>query len=382
MLRRPDDDLEDLRRCVGDVDAFAAEYWGRAPLLRRAAGSFDDLLDVDAVEQILVTAARRPTFRLVRDGMTLPPEQYTKTMRLGGGTVTDAADLGRMAEHVAAGATLVVQGLQRTWLPLARLCRGLERATSHPVQANAYLTPAGAAGLARHRDTHDVLVLQVAGTKGWDIEGLGDIELAVGDVVYLPMGTAHSARSQTGASLHITIGFLRVRYRHVVQRALDSSDALRTVLDDPLPLGYGRPGQQGPLEDGLKHAFTATAHHLAGIDLAGLAADEARRAQRRRAPLWDGHLRSVLAAPDIDDVTRLRRRADNHAVLRDAADGRVILELVDRTLGLPAFTRPALEAIIAHEELAVADLVGLDDEGSRAVLARRLVREGLLEIVA
>ena len=34
-----------LEQCVGDVDAFAADHWGRAPLLRRGAGDFRDLLD-------------------------------------------------------------------------------------------------------------------------------------------------------------------------------------------------------------------------------------------------------------------------------------------------------------------------------------------------
>ena len=37
----------------------------------------------------------------------------------------------------------------------------------HPVQANAYATPAGAQGFAVHHDTHDVFVLQVAGEKRW-----------------------------------------------------------------------------------------------------------------------------------------------------------------------------------------------------------------------
>jgi hypothetical protein len=40
-----------------------------------------------------------------------------------------------------------------------------------------------------------------------------------------------------------------------------------------------------------------------------------------------------------------------------------------------------MEAILASEQLAVADLAGLLDPPSRLVLIRRLVREGLLESV-
>ena len=37
------------------------------------------------------------------------------------------------------------------------------------VQANAYSTPRGSQGFAVHHDTHDVLVLQVAGEKRWQL---------------------------------------------------------------------------------------------------------------------------------------------------------------------------------------------------------------------
>ena len=372
-----DADLRALARCVGDVDAFAADHWGRRPMLRPAAGAFDDLLSVEAIEQLLVATARRPTFRLVRDGETLPAASYTTTVRLGGATLDDAADVGRIAALVDEGATLVLQGLQRTWLPLAQFCRSLERATSHAVQANAYLTPAGAAGLGRHRDTHDVLVLQLVGAKRWDIDGLGDLTLAAGDVLYLPTGTGHAAAAQETLSLHLTIGLLRDTYAAAVRRLVDELD-----LDRPLPLGYAHPDRVDAFAADLADVLASTAKHLADADPGAVAEREARRSRRRRRPLWTGHLQSVLRLGDVDDRTRLRRRVDNAARLVDepADDGRLVLELADRRLRLPQHTKRALVALLGNDEVAVGDLPGLDHDG-RAVLARRLVREGLLEIV-
>ena len=92
-----DPDVAALARCVGDVDAFARDHWGRRPLLRRDAGRFDDLLDVEAVEELLLTAARRPEFRLVREGATLPSGEVSVSARVGGRTVDDVADVGRIA---------------------------------------------------------------------------------------------------------------------------------------------------------------------------------------------------------------------------------------------------------------------------------------------
>lgn len=346
-------------------------------MLRRADGEFTDLLDLAAVEEVLGSAARRPEFRLVRDGTTLPVDRITTTLRLGGRSVSEVAEPGRVGEALADGATLVLQSLQRTWPPLTRFCRQLERTTSHPVQANAYLTPPGAAGLGEHADEHDVLVLQVEGTKAWNVAGLGDLDLAPGDVLYLPGGTRHSASSQAAASLHLTIGLLVVTPRQVLQRVLADLDD--GDLDRPLPLGYSSPDQADALEARLADALATAATALGAADVGALSAAEARRAERRRKPHWTGQLRSVLAAYDLDDRTRLRRRRDNPARIaaEPAADGRLVLDLVDRRLLLPPITRSALEAVLAAETLTVGELVGID-EPSRQVLARRLVREGLL----
>ncbi len=48
-------------------------------------------------------------------------------------------------------------------------------------------------------------------------------------------------------------------------------------------------------------------------------------------------------------------------------------------LRLPAHTRAAIDVVVACDELDVADLVPLDEE-SRRVLARRLIREGIVYI--
>lgn len=377
-----DADLALLTRCVGDVDRFAAEHWGRRSLLRPSGTGFTDLLNLEDVEHLLLATARRPAFRLVQDGVTLPPKRSTAPVRVGGARLDDVADLGRIAAAVDEGATLVLQGLQRTSLPLARFCRALERATSHPVQANAYLTPAGASGLARHADDHDVLVLQVVGNKAWKVDDLGAVQTVAGTVLYIPAGTPHAAEAQRTASLHLTIGLLRVTHAQVLRRALDAVAGLLD-LGRPLPLGYARPERAHELADDLQRTLTDVAGALRGpaaaVDPSALAGAEQERARTRRQPLALGQLRSILELGDLDGSTVVGRRLDHPARIapEPAADGRVVLELLDRRLLLPLAMRPALEQLLREPELAVGALVGLD-KGSQVVLARRLIREGLL----
>lgn len=372
-----DADLSLLTRLVGDVDRFAAKHWGQRSLLRASGTGFEDLLSVATIEELLVTSARRPTFRLVQNGSTLPPDRSTRTVRLGGQPLDDVADLGRIAVAVDDGATLVLQSLQRTSLHLAEVCHSLERATSHPVQANAYLTPAGATGLARHHDDHDVLVLQVVGTKAWEVEDLGPVRTQAGDVLYIPAGVPHEASAQHGPSLHLTLGLLRITHAQVVRRALHAAEG----LDRPLPLGYARPERAREVAEHIRSALAAATAVLEDAEVVALADREIERARSRRAPVPLGQLRSVLALDGLDATSMVARRMDQLASVHDHGrpDRRITLQLHDRRVQLPAVAAPALDQLLTASAVQIGALRGLD-AASQIVLATRLIREGLLVV--
>jgi hypothetical protein len=111
---------------------------------------------------------REPFFRLVSGGKGVPGA--TRAANAGGRRLTDVADSDRVREAHLSGATLVLNALHRTHPPLVRFCAELAGELGHPTQCNAYVTPGGGAqGFAYHHDTHDVLVLQVAGRKHWRV---------------------------------------------------------------------------------------------------------------------------------------------------------------------------------------------------------------------
>jgi bifunctional lysine-specific demethylase and histidyl-hydroxylase NO66 len=361
-----------LARCVGDVEAFAARHWGRTPAHWRDRGDFGDLLDVAVIEQLLTDLGRRPTFRLVRDGAPLPPAAYTLRTRVGGADIDDVADVDRILDHVAGGATVVAQGLQRHWPPLARFCLDVEATLGHAVQANADLSPPGAAALARHVDGHDVLVLQVAGSKAWEITGLGDVTLAPGDVAYLPAGTSHSARTAAAMSLHITLGLLTTTYRDVLRRLLDGVEDAE--LDRPLPVGFAAPGARAELVAGVGERLQAVARSLSEVDAEAVADREAARRLRRARRRWLGRL-AVAVDPDaVDDTVVVQARRPIVVAVEGAT---AVVDVPDRRLRLPAGTAPALRALAEGHAVRVGDLPGLDAD-DRRVLVRRLVREGVI----
>lgn len=311
----------------------------------------------------------------MKAGAKIPVAEYTKRLRVGGAEIDDVADLDRILDLVAGGATMVMQGLQRTWPPLVSFCRDLERTASHPVQANAYLSPPNAAGLSPHADRHDVIVLQVAGSKFWNVDGLGDLKLGADDAVYFPAGTSHSAWTTEGYSLHLTIGILSTTKRQVLHRIIDRLDA---DFDAPLPLGYANLGRADELIAVLADTIAATAGRLAKVSPDDEASRQIRR-QRLRVRDAGGRL-SIVVDPDaMHDGIQLRRRQGAVMALTRDDDGRPVVELADRRLRFPDLAADALAVVESHDSFAVQDLAGLD-VSSRAVLARRLVREGLLEV--
>ena len=359
-----------------DVEQFLAEHWERQPLVvpRREEGRFDDLLSTRDVERLLTeTGLRTPAFRLVKAGETVAG--YTTDLSWRPSPFTGVADVRRVLAEFERGATIVLQGLHHLWLPLARYCRHLEAFLGHPVQANAYYTPAGSQGLPVHHDTHEVISLQVAGSKRWLVyepvlelplknqryrsalgepgEPVLDVTLAAGDTLYLPRGWLHQALTSDTDSLHITVGVNVRRWIDEARAELDGAEA--------------------------ELAFRRTIDAGAPPSLPELDADAVRaRARRRfvagRRPILDGQLSELraLAALTVDD--ELERR---DTVIADL-DG-TTLAFEGRTLRFPARVRPELEFLVGTERpFRAADLPGELDDAGRLVLVRRLVREGFL----
>ena len=391
-----------LARCVGDRRRFLAEHWSRAPLHRPASGNgaaFADLLSVDDVDRIISSLPRTPAFRLVRDGRPLDPARYTRPTMVGGRLVPGVADAGLVWEEFSAGATIVLQALHRSWPALGAFCRDLELDLTHPVQANAYVTPPAAKGLAVHHDTHDVFVLQVAGTKQWTVHppvvelplrsqpwsaALGppaDPVLAVGmrpgDSMYIPRGFPHAAQAQDGVSVHVTIGVLTWTGEDVVR------EVLRRVADDvivrqPLPVGFA--ADEDALTAAVADGVAELRDWLGTVDARAVARTMTRRFWSSRPAVLGGHLQQLGRLAELDDDTVVRRRpaAVCHLVL---AGAELEVVLADRVLRMPAVLEAPVRRLASDEAVAVVDLRRWLDTGSRHVLVRRLVREGLLEIV-
>ena len=144
--------------------------------------------------------------------------------------VDGSLDLAAIRKDFAEGYTIVLDGVEQYVRPVGTLARSLEVELHFPIQVNTYVTPPGQTGLAPHYDDHDVLILQIEGSKIWhlyvgadmppreiqrdkdkaiDVDGLPpptDVRLEAGDVLYVPRGRIHAAETAADQSIHLTVG--------------------------------------------------------------------------------------------------------------------------------------------------------------------------------
>jgi ribosomal protein L16 Arg81 hydroxylase len=131
---------------------------------------------------------------------------------------------GPLVRHLVEGTTFICFGVDDHAPELAAWSEQLERATGRRSGWNAYLSHGASEGFGAHWDDHDVLVVQVVGTKRWELhepvepapvrgrspEEVGGarpwatVDLEPGDVLALPRGWGHRVLGTSTWSVHLT----------------------------------------------------------------------------------------------------------------------------------------------------------------------------------
>lgn len=196
----------------------------------------------------LVMRRSMPAHRLqcLVDGEFLHPRRYLATATARTGEMP-MADMQRLGALLKSGCTMVVDQLNAYDPTLEIACRALQWWAHELVQVNAFLTTGEASGFRLHWDDHDVVIVQLAGEKSWEVRGLSrpvpmyrdgapNLEppdeivwtgtLRAGEVMHIPRGYWHQATRQErgdGYSLHVTFGLTKRTGAHWLSWLADQS---------------------------------------------------------------------------------------------------------------------------------------------------------------
>lgn len=373
-------------------DDFLARHFEQERLLvqRNRPDYFASLLTLDDVDRIITTLeASDEDISVVSAERQIKYSEYVHA--------DDSIDVDRLYRLHDAGATLILNHLHRRHTPLAELCAALELEFSAPFQTNIYLTPAAAQGFKPHFDTHDVFVLQVAGSKRWQLygtpleralKGHGDearqddpgpvreeIELRAGDTLYIPRGLVHDAKSTDERSLHITVGMKAWTWFDLMLEAVEDLASRDRAMRAALPPGFAKAGfDRGE----ARKTFAGLASRLAReVDPDVLLDRFADRFIDGRRPFLRGQMKALERAQGLTPESTVGCRP--YLACRVVEDGdSVTVRFHGNGITLPGFAAPALRYALETPRFRIADMPGDLDDAGKVVLARRLIREGLL----
>jgi len=379
------------------VGQFLERYWERSYLHieGRSPGYYQSLLTTTDIEQIVCNPdARFPAIQMARGGKYFPPEAYTRDVKFGSEVFTGVPDLQRISIEYRNGASVVLPALHRSWKPLRNLCATLEAQIDHVPHANAYITPGNAAGFTPHYDVHEVLVLQIAGSKRWSLypapirlpyrsepftphgysvpTPLAHIDLNPGDLLYLPRGQVHSAVTSESYSAHVTIGITVYTWADLAS-GLSADAAADETLRQALPAGFAT---RAELRGLLRQRLAALSGHRTGIDHDELIDRFLQRVRSGRSVPAQGFRIDVVA---IDANSPLQAPAPHcYRISMDA--GATILEFNSKRHILPGGTASTLRAMSERDVFRTADLPGEMSIEARLGLSRYLLEVGFLSV--
>ena len=374
------------------VETFLDEIWANTHhhVQRDRPDYFDALLPGPSTAGALLEAFRHEpsAVRMSRGKDKKGPDTY----RLADGSL----NLDGVRNDFAAGYTVVLDGVEQYVRPVGTLARALEVELNYPTQVNAYLTPPQSTGLIPHYDDHDVLILQLQGSKTWhlylgadlppreiqrdkdkavDLAGLPaptDLRLQAGDVLYVPRGRVHAAEANAEPSIHLTVGIHAPTVLMLAIGALYSQSFHDDRLNARLPVRHlDDPDLSATVQALVREAVDAVDDSAAVADSLGLLADVLVR--RGTCP----PVGQIASAKAIDEQTRVAKYDPLYSRVKVADDG-VTLDFASLSISAGSDHDAAMRFISnSTSPFRVGDLPGLHAK-QQTDLARTLIVSGFL----
>jgi len=361
---------------------------------REDRGYYDSLLSMAEIDRVLTSLhLSDPEVQMANVAKPdLEPEDYCHPSGL--------IDPARLYQEYTDGSTIVLNQLEESLPALMRLCRSMEAEFSSRYQCNIYVTPPNAQGRIIHYDSHCVFVLQISGSKSWVTydtpivrplkaqeftpdtcevgEKTNEFVLRAGDMVYVPRGMLHEARTTDEPSCHITLGALPNTWTDLILEAV-----ARVALEDDemrrsLPVGYAKRSYD---RGGARERFAKLMKRVAEkADLEGPMDHFAEDLVSTRHALVYGQLQQIGKLGDLKVGDRAgARRSLLFQLERD--EERVTVLAHGGKVSLPAHAAESLEFALTNDEYRIGDIPGDLDDPGKLVLVNRLVREGLVEVL-
>jgi hypothetical protein len=210
--------------------------------------SLFDERDLKAAIQFLPEESEK--LKLVFNGMGIPLSKIKKEGNI---------DFDILMRQHRGGATILFNMLCEHSNRLQLFNKHLEAIFDGNAHTNFYGTPTNSRGFKPHSDSHDVLILQVKGSKDWafykakakvlnirkafsdeEIELTEEVRMEEGDLMYIPRGLLHAAKATDEISWHLTIGITGYYWSDLLRDMIEQNIPLNNQLQKVVPKGLSQ----------------------------------------------------------------------------------------------------------------------------------------------
>jgi ribosomal protein L16 Arg81 hydroxylase len=370
--------LRSLLAPVSQED-FRAHYWEKRPLIvqRQNPDFYADLFTLSDFESAIM---RSPAYVMTAN------EAKHKTAK-------PVPGLEKLLQDMRDGDTLALPQLNRHEPKLDRLCRQLSSELGHPSHTNLYLTPPHAKGFTPHWDYQEAFILQLWGSKRWNIErerrsfrtggderdddlelraDCDSVTLEPGDLIYIPRGFVHAVETGSQPSLHITLEVLTIRLEALVHVIVTAARRREPSLASALPLGFMQDGR-----DEIVRRVTAALRQITDEAFIGSVVDQYLDELVSKYPL---DISGQLVAFYQPVPLRLEDIAGSRPgiVYRlHAGEDPVRVNVGTRSIAFPGLFRDALIFALKTPAYRVEEIPGGLNEEEKIAFVARLLDEGL-----
>ena len=340
----------------------------------------DNLFNLTDLEDILEQPGIFENIRFNKDGRDI--NAYDTLDRQNNGHIHIPSFL----LHLHKGETCIVHKTEHRSNKIRQLCVELTAITKTPISCNIYLTPANQKAFPPHTDPHDVLVVQIAGKKEWNIEDRPKIlhrrTMKSGDVLYIPKNTLHNAvscESSEAYSMHLTFVIRKVYSEDLMAKYMTMS--LDKDIENETDLSVQNlfnNKTSGYIENKIKRRgqnFDKECYEKAANKLIDRLIDES-------VYVFNGSINSVLNfannSNSINRDTMLKKSKNWYRT--SGTENRVLIHLKHYELNIP-FGITYVERLLGNDEkYQIKSLGNTDEEAYLIIISEILVKRGILVI--
>ena len=376
------------------VEEFFNDYYEKKPLYiaRNSATyyhTFLNLPEIDSYIQLKQTFS--PNVKMAFEGKEVSPLLFCDN---DNDVAPFKANPQKMLALFKQGYTIKYDKLHQTYPPLASKVSFLENEIGLKIRTSLYITPENSQGYGVHTDRHDVLALQLNGTKIWKVkyseeilpslydgkvlptnweDGAQEIHLQAGDFFYCPRGLAHDVYTKDESSIHYTLGF-QPMYGYKAMEYLSELAYENAFFRKALPNKLFSEGQKERFANEFKNEFKK---FIDGIDIDALLNKKSKESTSSLIEFSENRFLSQFYQPSASDIFMINPNISWQLSFTKVAC-RIELDRISNDF--PFLLKDFFSSLKNKSEFSIHDMGTELNEKQKLKLVKRLMKLKMIEV--